>query len=64
MTDDARDSLNAALDNIRHLENGLVLCCAAVQDPDQRQELLRAKRNILEALQQVAAGDENQNHDV
>ncbi len=45
-----RESLMASLDNIIHLQMGLPLYCTAIQDPDQREELMRAKRNIKAAL--------------
>ena len=44
--------LNRALHNIRHLERGflLALACSPIRDPDQLEELLKAKKNIIEAL--------------
>ena len=45
-----RFHLLAALGSICHLEAGLALCCTPIQDKDQREELLRAKKDILAAL--------------
>ena len=45
-----RIQLNRALDHIMHLENGCALIVCSVTDPDQRKELLDAKRAILRGL--------------
>ncbi len=42
--------IQEALDNIRHLKNGLALCCTLIADKDQRDELLRAEQSLLEAM--------------
>lgn len=45
-----RRALNEALNNIIHLEQGLALAVAPLDDPDQLKELQKAKTSILEAL--------------
>jgi hypothetical protein len=45
-----RLALNRALDNICRLEGGLARACSSITDPDQLEELRRAKKNIIEAL--------------
>lgn len=46
-----REWINAALNHAGYLRNGLALCCASVQDPDQRRELEGLIECLLFALE-------------